>query len=44
MALAERGPGAPGDAPRPPWPRPLDEEAMDLSDVGDVGERLLLEA
>jgi hypothetical protein len=41
VALAERGAG---DAARPPWPRPLDVEAIDLSDLGDVGERVVLEA
>lgn len=44
MDLAEREAGAAGDAARPPWPLPLDEEDMDLSDPGDVGERVVLEA
>lgn len=44
VALAEREAGAAGDAAGPPWPLPLDEEAIDLSDLGDVGERVVLEA
>lgn len=44
VAFAEREPGGVGDAARPPWPRPLDEDAIDLSDLGDVGERVDLEA
>lgn len=42
--LAEREAEAAEDAARPPWPLPLDEEDMDLSDFGDVGEWDLLEA
>lgn len=42
--LAEREAGAPDDAARPPWPLPLDEDDIDLSDLGDVGERVVLEA